>query len=214
MLFLVSITNLSNIKKTKNRKTVIESENNIENFDRIVERSGQNEVKSGPTNGKMNKIAIKPNTTNEKYDKTMKNSNENLKISAIEVEKSYQESKNFDKGDSNFEETKIVQKKSKKKAPPPKRRPKAPAVKPKKTPLESTNLSEKESDDGKIGNTEKIAKKSAKIVDGKTFTKTDKPLARTKSPPKPSRTRKSWKEVADLSREKTSDSLKKVCLIL
>ena len=178
-----------------------------------MERSDKNEIKSDPANGKMNEIAIKPNITNEKCDHTMKDLKENKKESAEEVEKSHHESKNLDKSDSIFAETKIVPKKSKKKAPPPKRRPKAPVVTPKKILLVSTKISEKESDDTKITNTEQIAKNEAKKVDGRTFQKTDKPLARTKSPPKPSRTRKSWKEAADLTRENTSDSLKKVRLI-
>lgn len=202
------------MKKTENRKTVIESENDIEKFDRNVERSDESEIESGPTNGEMNAIAIKPNITNKKYDHTMKDLKENMRNSSAEVEKSHPESKHLDKRDSTFAETKIVGKKSKKKAPPPKRRPKAPVVNPKKIQLESSKVSEKESDDSKIRNIELIAKNKAKKVDRATFQKTDKPLARTKSPPKPSRTRKSWKEAADLTRENTSDSLKKVCLIL
>ena len=198
------------MKKTENRKTVIESENDIEKFDRNVERSDENEIESGSTNGEMNAIAIKPNITNEKYDHTMKDLKENMRNSAAEVEKSHHESKHLDKRDSTFAETKILGKKSKKKAPPPKRRPKTTVANPKKIQLESTKVSEKESDDSKIRNIELIAKNKAKKVDRATFQKTDKPLARTKSPPKPSRTRKSWKEAADLTRENTSDSFKKV----
>ena len=198
------------MKKTENRETVIESENEIEKFDRNVERSDENEIESGPTNGEMKAIAIKPNITNEKYDHTMKDLKENMRNSAAEVEKSHPQSKHLDKRDSTFAETKIVRKKTKKKAPPPKRQPKSPVVNQRKIQLESRKVSEKESDDSKISNTELIAKNKAKKVDRTTFQKIDKPLARTKSPPKPSRTRKSWKEAADLTRENTSDSFKKV----